>query len=400
MGSQVNQPFRFAVSNDCSRRQFVGLSAATGVSFLWLGAGSRGWAADKPDASIQRDGASQFAQCVDRGVNYLQKAQAADGSFSARIGIGVTALVATSLLRLGRAPRDPMVEKALKFLEGAVQPDGGIYSRGGRLANYETCICIMCFGEANQDKRYSKLIERGEAFVRKCPWGAETKTEPSDYSFGGAGYGQGSRPDLSNTAFLIDALKSCGRGADDPDVKRALVFVSRCQNLESEHNTTPFAAKNPDGGFYYTCAAEGGGSPAGQTPNGGLRSYGAMSYSGLKSMLYAGLKPNDPRVKAAVAWARKHYDVTSNPGLGDAGLYYYYHLFAKTLDVLGENPFVDADGKKHDWRRELTAELARRQQDDGSWVNTNRQWMENDPNLATGFALLSLSYCSPAAAKR
>ena len=35
-------------------------------------------------------------------------------------------------------------------------------------------------------------------------------------------------------------------------MQRALVFVSRCQNLETEHNTTPFAAKNPDGGFYYT----------------------------------------------------------------------------------------------------------------------------------------------------
>ena len=41
-------------------------------------------------------------------------------------------------------------------------------------------------------------------------------------------------------------------------MKKALVFVSRCQNLETEHNTTPFAAKIPDGGFYYTCAGEAG----------------------------------------------------------------------------------------------------------------------------------------------
>ena len=76
-----------------------------------------------------------------------------------------------------------------------------------------------------------------------------------------------------------------------------------------------------------------------------------MSYSGLKSMIYAGLKPDDPRLKAATTWVRKHYDVKSNPGLGEAGLYYYYHIFAKTLDALGEDPFIDAEGKPHDWRK-------------------------------------------------
>ena len=35
------------------------------------------------------------------------------------------------------------------------------------------------------------------------------------------------------------------------------------------------------------------------------------------------------------------------------------------------------------------------QQPDGSWINTNSRWMEGDPNLVTGYALLSLSYCRP-----
>ena len=74
--------------------------------------------------------------------------------------------------------------------------------------------------------------------------------------------------------------------------------------------------------------------------------------------------------------------------MGDAGLYYYYHTFAKALDALGINEIEDAKGVKHDWRRELTEELARRQKENGSWVNTNNQWMEGDPNLATAIALL------------
>ncbi len=76
----------------------------------------------------------------------------------------------------------------------------------------------------------------------------------------------------------------------------------------------------------------------------------------------------------------------------------YYHSFAKTLDVLGIDEIEDAQGVKHDWHRDLTEELARRQQTNGGWVNTNSRWMESDPNLATSFALLALSYCRPVAA--
>ena len=186
-------------------------------------------------------------------------------------------------------------------------------------------------------------------------------------------------------------------------MKKALIFVSRCQNLESEHNASPFPAKNPDGGFYYTVAGEGN-SQAGTTENGGLRSYGSMTYAGLKSMIFAGVGPDDPRVKAAVEWLSKHYSLEDNPGMGDAGLYYYYHTFAKALDALdqsedgsasGRGFFTDNDGTNHDWRKELIAELAGRQQADGSWTNKNSRWMEGDPNLVTGYALLALSYCRP-----
>jgi squalene-hopene/tetraprenyl-beta-curcumene cyclase len=252
----------------------------------------------------------------------------------------------------------------------------------------------MCLAAANNDKRYDKTIKNAEKFLKGLQWDGEEGHDPSSPFYGGAGYGNSKRPDLSNTSFLIDALKAAGTGAEDESLKKALIFVSRCQNLESEHNTTEFSAKNPDGGFYYTPAA-GGQSQAGKTPEGGLRSYGSMTYAGLKSMIFAGVGPDDPRVQAATKWLQKNYDVKSNPNMGDAGLYYYYHTFAKALDALGQDIFVDADGKKHDWRAELRAELISRQNPDGSWLNDNNRWLENDPNLVTGYALLTLSYCRP-----
>jgi squalene-hopene/tetraprenyl-beta-curcumene cyclase len=195
---------------------------------------------------------------------------------------------------------------------------------------------------------------------------------------------------LSNTQFFLEAVGATGDDASSDAVKRALMFVSRCQNLETEHNTTPNAPKNPDGGFYYDLKS---GGEAGKTDEGGLRSYGSMTYAGLKSMIFAGLKKDDPRVKAAIKWVQKNYDLKSNPGVGDSGLFYYYHTLSKALDAFGQDEIEDAKGKKHLWRKELIAELASRQNANGSWVNENKKWNEGDANMVTGFALLTLSYC-------
>lgn len=120
-----------------------------------------------------------------------------------------------------------------------------------------------------------------------------------------------------------------------------------------------------------------------------------MTYAGLKSMIFAGVGPDDPRVKAALEWLKMNYTLGSNPGMGDAGLFYYYHTFAKALDALGQETFTEASGAKHAWRTELAAELVKRQRPDGSWTNDNARWMEGDPNLVTGYSLLTMAYLKP-----
>jgi len=367
-----------------------------GVRCLWvaavLTAAAVAAGADSPPAAA-KVGPGEVQQAMDRAVLFLQtKAQALDGSFNAAAGPGVTAVVTTGLLRSGRTPGDPLVAKSLRFLEKMAKPDGGIYQAGSLYGNYETCLAMMCFQEANRNGRYDKLLKAAEAFVKKEQWDDGENAPRSDFRYGGAGYGKNQRPDLSNTQFLVEALRAVGDGPNDEAIQKALVFVSRCQNLESEHNTTGLPLKNPDGGFYYT-PASGGVSMADKTPEGGLRSYGSMTYAGLKSMIYAGVGPEDPRVKAAFGWVRKHYDVASNPGMGSAGLYYYYHTFAKALDAMKLDLIEDAKGVKHDWRSELAGELIRRQRADGSWINDNNRWLEGDPSLVTGYALLTLSYC-------
>ncbi len=339
--------------------------------------------------------AGQLANSRLRGANFLKTTQAADGSWTSPESPGISGLVTFSMLQSGIPAKDPVVEKALKHLETFIQPDGGIYSPKSYHSNYETAICLLAFNAANASKKYDELIQRADRYLRKLQWDDSEQTDKSDPKYGGAGYGRtNDRPDLSNTTFFLDALQAAGAKGDDPAVQNALIFLSRCQNLESAHNTTPFPAKVNDGGFYYTPAA-GGNSQAGNTDNGGLRSYASMTYAGLKSMVFAGLTAEDPRVKAALEWISNHYSVQENPGLGQQGVYYYFQIFAKSLSTLDLDYATDTDGKQHDWRKELAEHLFQRQQANGAWLNKNDRWYEGDPNLATAYTLMAMKYCEP-----
>jgi squalene-hopene/tetraprenyl-beta-curcumene cyclase len=376
-----------SMSKAQTRRRFLG-SGLKAVGVLGLN-----WRPRPARAA----GAATAEELVAKAVSFLTPRQGEDGTWSAtRKEPGITALVVTALIRSKRiTPADPIVTRALTYLEQFVGPKGG-FSEAPH-ANYTTAIALMAFHEANKDGRFDSIVKGSQSFLKTMQWDeSEGKGKESDF-YGGAGYGgKHSRPDLSNTAFMIEALRESGLSADDPALQRALVFVSRCQNLKSEFNDQAWAGKVNDGGFIYT-AANGGASVAGKTENGGLRSYAGMTYAGLKSMIYAGLTSDDPRVKAAYDYIGKHYTLDENPGLGQRGLYYYYQTFAKAMALIGKREVVDGSGKTHDWRADLTEALAKRQNSNGSWVNAADNFMEGDPNLVTAYGLLALSHARPKA---
>lgn len=346
--------------------------------------------------SICGPASSVSAQSIDemqkKGIQFLEVTQAADGSWTNSDAVGITGLVTSSLLRSGQTPEDPLVKKGLEFLVSKQQTTGGIHTPTSRHQNYETCIAILALSDANQDGRYDAVIKKAEQFLRGLQWDEGEGIETTDGAYGGGGYDSKQRPDMSNTQFLIEALKKAGVASDDPAMQKALVFVSRAQNLESTHNQLPYAGKVNDGGFIYT-PAKGGESKAGTTDNGGHKSYGSITYAGLKSMIYAGLTKDDQRVKAATAWLRKHYTLEENPNMGKQGLFYYYQTMAKTMAALEVDEFEDDKGQKHLWKKDLSEKLASLQQKNGSWVNEADRWYEGDPNLVTAYCLLALADC-------
>jgi len=377
-----NHPLRYAL-------------ACLGVAFAAASASAQGKVGPDPKA---------YDEVVTKAVKYLKSSQEKDGGWSTARSLGITGVALTGMLKSGKVTSaDPAAAKALQFIEGLVNAEKKHIAGKDpkvQLQNYVTSINVLALVAADRSDKYKAIIGDASDFLKKLQWDdGEGKTEASDF-FGGAGYDSKSRPDLSNSQFFLDALKAAGVPPNDPAFKKALVFVNRCQNLKGEWNDQPWAKKINDGSFIYTPATGGVTKVVDKAlEDGSLPGYGSMTYAGIKSMIYCGVTKDDPRVKKALEWIRNNYSVEKNPGMPEArsqwGLYYYYNTMAKCLDVLGMDYVVDAKGVKHDWRRDITEALRKRQNDDGSFRNDAANWMESDPNLVSGYALMALSYCRP-----
>ena len=359
--------------------------------------------ADRPAPSA-KDAAARGGQVVAKALAFLKAQQQENGSWqrSDREPVAITALVLRALVQDPKTGADAeAAKKAVAFLLAAQQPDGGIYK--GMLANYNTAISVSALAAVN-DPKLKEPIAKAVAYLKANQFtdavaGANgEKIDANHPAYGGWGYGgtQG-RPDVSNAAIVVEALKDAGVPQDDPAYQAALKFVTRMQN-HSETNPAKWATD--DGGFVYSPGRDGNGeSSAGEYEDDAgtrrLRSYGSMTYAGLKSMIYAGLTKDDPRVKAAWDWIGKNWTVEENPGMryagaeaAKAGIFYFYHTLARALSVYGEPVVTDATGKPHDWRAELIDALAAAQKPDGSFVG-DRKWMEDNPVIATVLVTLA-----------
>ena len=374
----------------------------TFTSFLLTAAAAAG------PARADAGGADKSQAAIDRGLAYLKAHQRPDGSWGdAGEPPAVTALAVKAFVQSAGPVDQTTVDKGFAGLLALQRPDGGIYR--DTLANYNTAICVTALA-AVPNGRYRPQVDKAVAFLHGLQWtdsitgaaGTERKpVKPDDPRYGGFGYGDpkshpNGRPDGSNLQIALDALHDAGVTPDDPAYKAAVEFASRLQN-RSESNDQPWAGN--DGGFIYTDAENGssnGGEYTGPDGKKMFRSYGSMTYAGLKSMIYAGLNHDDPRVKAAWGWVTKNWTWDEVPGLKrgpgvkpESGLFYYFHTAARALAAYGEPIVTDAQGGRHDWRVELTDKLASMQQPDGSWVGEKR-WMENNPRLCTALAVLCL----------
>ena len=297
---------------------------------------------------------------VRRGVEYLQRKQSADGGWRSetygilRAGQSLTGLVVNALLDAGA----PVGEKAFSFLAGSVGSYGDDYPC------YATALTLRALARTGRGGT-GELVE----WLIGQQMGPGNGWRPENVAYGAWGIGGERRMaphsghiDISMTRHVLEALAAAGVPRDAPVMRAARVFVRRCQN--------------PDGGFYFS-TVETGANKAG-----GFASYGTTTADGLLCQSSIG----EP-CGAALGWLRAHDDLGLPGGFtGEArrryaeGLRYYY------ADAVTRAFRVAGVSRRGDWR----GELERAQLADGSWRNAEMLVKEDDPLIATAFAVSAL----------
>ncbi len=328
---------------------------------------------------------NEVQHAIDKGLGWLQANQNTNGWWSTADQPAVTALALTAFMGepSGNYQAHPpaAIQHGYQFITANAKPDGSIYGKG--LQNYNTSICMMGLIAAH-NPNYDPLLRRGRQWLL-----TQQVHDPGDPRDGGVGYGDhGPYSDMNNTMHALEALYySKYLDADenrdrthDLNWSAAIRFIQSCQNLPGVNKASWVSADPKDqGGFVY---APGDTKSAKYTNAQGrvaLRSYGSISYAGLLSYIYADLKKDDPRVKAAFDWVRQNYTLDENPGMGPQGLYYYLHLMTKALQIYGVDQLPLSSGQQVDWRKDVAMKLINLQKADGSWENANGRWWEKDP---------------------
>jgi len=230
--------------------------------------------------------------------------------------------------------------------------------------NYATALAV----DALVARRTRGDIAPMVAHLRAQQFSEANGWTPEHTAYGGWGMGgpirrppHAGHVDLSMTRFVLEALRASGVDGSDPAMTRARVFLERSQNH--------------DGGFFFSPVTPAL-NKAGRSAE-GFVSYGTTTADGVLAFRASGVPDSDDRIARGIAWLDKNHRSEGVPGFGEgenpqaswsAGLRFYY---------------AAAIARVRPQQRVRLPEQA----DDGSFRNANRRVKEDDPLIATTFAI-------------
>jgi hypothetical protein len=289
-----------------------------------------------------------------------------------RSGQSLTPFILLALLDAPGAPEDA-VDRAVAFIRTNTTRDGEVGRSDPSLEdypNFATSLAVRALERAGKQNGVDPL----RAALRRQQFAEHNGWQQDSPPYGAWGMGGPIRKppypghvDLSMTRHVLQAMG----GAPD---ERALIYLRRCQN--------------GDGGFMFsTVVLEANKAGVG-------RSYGTATADGLLSLLALSPKASDPNVASALAWLSKNHRSDVVPGFEESDakwrtgmLYYYLAASAQAFHLTGAGP--------EGWKADLIRSLAARQRGDGSFKNASFLMKEDDPLIATTFALLALQSAGP-----
>ena len=345
--------------------------------------------------SLQRE----VDAAIDRGLDWLAEKQKENGSWSNE---KFPALTALPLWVLASAPASELRAKsagaAIRFILSCTHENGAIFKhvagqKGGGLSNYNTAICMTALHATGRpDMR--RIVQKARTFIAGSQYSGENV-----YS-GGFGYDASTKrayTDLLNTYYSAQAMRLTSDVEDtrpEGEKHADIDWAATVKYVESLQNKTE-AGKDDAGGFIYNPTDPKAGTVTNDAGIVVFRSYGSITYAGLLALVFADVAPNDVRVRSALDWSEKHWTLEENPGMGQQGLFFFYHVLSRALNAAGHDTIVLSDGTHLNWREALARKVVSQQRTDsdtghGYWVNDTGRFWESDPVLATAYSLLAL----------
>ncbi len=335
---------------------------------------------------------------IDRGLDWLAQQQKPDGSWSNSDFPGLSGLCLWPFARVDHPQREAVVSAATAYLLSCVQTNGAIYReipgrKGGGLSNYNTAIAMTALHALGQPE-YNRIVQRARSYLAGAQY---TGADEYDGGFGYDATTDRAYTDLLNTFYAAQAMRltadveetrPAGEPRADIDWAATVRYVGRMQNPET-------AGAAHAGGFFYNPTDPKAGTDTNAAGEVVFRSFGSMTYAGLLALVFADVSREDVRVRSALRWAERHWTLDENPGMGQEGRYFFYHVLARALHATGHDLIRREDQPPIAWREQTARMLLGLQRIDpatgnGYWINENGRYWENDPALVTAYCLLAL----------
>jgi hypothetical protein len=301
-------------------------------------------------------------EAVARALDYLQRAQDADGAWRAwhgRKNAAMTGLSVMAFLSAGHVPGEgpygETVEKGIRWVLRAQQSNGLIASQGGH-EMYHHGICTLMLAEAAGmvDARLGEEIrhklEKAITVILKA------QRTLGDVHRGGWRYTLvGADSDISVTGWQIMALRAAKNlGCDVPaePIADAVAFIDRCRDPAS-------------GGYRYQ--------------PGGRVTLGCTGTSVLALEICGKERHRSPEVLKAGA-----YLLNNPPHWRQEHFFYNVYYAAQATFQLGDNYWSF-------YRPKLQEVLLSNQKSNGCWLGEDGEGRQQGPNYCTAMGILALT---------
>ena len=355
------------------------------------------------DSTSTQQTSTEQAEPLPRAVQFLIKQQNANDHLwhsahygNLKDGAAITAFVLYALSGTNH-DANTQLQMAADRLAKQVQESGFVTNADGPdYTNYGSAMLLLAGQDSDiqlTDDVRQKLVD----YLVRSQLDDEEGYASSSVDFGGwdlSGWMTGERPTTgTNISVSVSVVRALATYRDQPSVEKTLVQFNRW--IDRVHNSQ---ANDGDGGFYFHPKRNHDGNKAGWADGDSrqeTRSYGSSTADGLGILKALGTDKDDERVKQSVQWVLQHDDLSLVPGFDheqgegswSSGLrYYYYQSLSQSLDL-----FPPDEGQNI--AKQIVTMLKNEQHKDGSWTNANARMREDDPLIATGFAVIALKNC-------